>query len=73
MKVKMTGGYGDIDAGTYVDFADDAEAQRLVDLKCARVLADDEKDSNFEADKAATFLKVGKAKAAAPAPGPGQN
>ena len=66
MKVKMTGGYGDISADTYVDFADDAEAQRLVDLKCARKLAENDKDQNFEADASASFVKVKATKPSVP-------
>lgn len=66
MKVFMLGGYGDVEAKTYVNYTNDEEGQRLVDLKCARLLTTNERDENFEADKAATFVDF--PAPAAPAP-----
>ena len=56
-KVFMTSSYGDIQVDTYVDYADDAESDRLIDLKAARTLSDEESKQNL------IFIKVGKAKA----------
>lgn len=68
-KVKMLGGYGDIDAGTYVNFADDAEAARHIENNAARPIATEKNFDEFKgrrdafrheeyvaADEGATFI-----------------